>query len=83
MKGVLFMAERLKWKEITMKYPMQWVGLTDVKWEDDNDSTIESAVVSYSGLPRSEAVKMMHKTKGQIIARFTEPDKVPFLGVTM
>ena len=82
MKGALFMAERLKWNEIATKYPMQWVGLTDVKWEDDNDSTIESAVVSYSGLPRSEAVRLMHKTKGQIIARFTEPNKLPFIGIT-
>lgn len=83
MKGALFMSERLRWDEIAARYPMQWVGLTDVKWDDDNDSTIESAIVSYSELPRSEAVKMMHKTKGQIIARFTEPNKVPFLGITL
>ena len=83
MKGAIIMAERLKWDEIAEKYPMQWVGLTDVKWEADNDATIESAVVSYSGLPRSEAVRMMHKSKGQIIARFTEPNKVPFLGITL
>ncbi len=83
MKGALFMEERLRWDEITVKYPMQWVGLTDVKWEDENEATIESAVVSFSGLPRSEAVRMMHKTKGQVIARFTDPNKVPFLGITL
>ena len=83
MKGALLMSERLRWDEIAVKYPMQWVGLTDVKWEDDNDATIESAIVSYSDLPRSEAVRLMHKTKGQVIARYTEPNKVPFLGITL
>lgn len=80
MKGVRFMSERLTWDEIAEKYPMQWVGLTDVRWNPENDADIESAVVSYSGLPRADVMHMMYETKGKVIARFTEPNKVLFMG---
>ena len=76
------MSNRLTWEEIQKNYPMQWVGLTDVQWNKDNDASIDSAVVSYCGLPKAEITSMMHKTKGKIIARYTEPNKVLFMGTT-
>ena len=79
MKGVRLMSIRLTWDEIQKKYPMQWVGLTDVEWDEDNVD-VESAVVSYHNLPKSEATSLMIKSKGNIVARFTEPNKVLFMG---
>ena len=41
--------KRLTWKEIAEKYPNTWVGLNDVKFENDDGANIESAVVSGIG----------------------------------
>ena len=41
--------ERLTWKEIEKRYPDTWVGLNDVKFENDDGANIESAVVSGIG----------------------------------
>ena len=80
MKGVCLMNKRLTWDEIQKEYPMQWVGLTDVQWDKDNNTDVESAIVSYHGLQKTEATSMMYKTKGAVIARYTEPNKVLFMG---
>lgn len=37
--------ERLTWRQIQEKYPDQWIGITDVEYESDNDSTIRCATV--------------------------------------
>lgn len=41
--------ERLTWREIERRYPDTWVGLDDVKFENDDGANIESAVVSGTG----------------------------------
>ena len=46
MKGMVFMSNRLTWKEIVERYPDQWVGLVDINWK--NEANVESAVVKYS-----------------------------------
>ena len=72
--------ERLSWEEITEKYPDQWVGLVDVVNEENNYSTIESAVVKYTGMSKSELTHMQIVTKGKVIARYTNPNGVFHLG---
>jgi hypothetical protein len=39
--------ERMTWDEIAEKYPMQWVGLSDVIYIDNDGISIESAIVKY------------------------------------
>ena len=73
--------ERLTWHEIQEKYPDQWVGLVDVINEEDNYSTIKSAVVKYTGMSKSELTHMQIVTKGNVLARYTNPNGVFQLGV--
>ena len=73
--------ERLTWHEIQEKYPDQWVGLTEVINEEDNYSTIKSAVVKYTGKSKSELTHMQILTKGEVIASYTNPNGVFQLGV--
>ena len=42
------MDEILTWEEIKQKYPEQWVGLTDVTWED-HPPNVKTAAVKYVG----------------------------------
>ena len=37
--------QRLTWEQIRAAYPDQWVALTDVKYMDDDEINVESAVV--------------------------------------
>lgn len=38
---------RLTWEQIQKRYPNQWVGIADVEYEPDNESTIRCATVIY------------------------------------
>ena len=73
--------ERLSWEEIAEKYPDQWVGLVDVVKEENNYSTIKSAVVKYTGKSKSELTHLQIVTNGKVIARYTNPNGVFQLGV--
>ena len=53
------MLERLTWKQIQEKYPDQWVGLVDVKYVNDDNATIESAVVKYYDRTQGELTERM------------------------
>lgn len=70
--------EKLSWKEIQDKYPDTWIGLTNVEFEENNSSTIKSAVVKYTDKSKNELTKLM--IKGEIIAKYTTPDNVFQLG---
>ena len=72
------MFERLTWEQIQEKYPNQWVGLIDVKYIDDDGISIESAIVKYSDLSRTELTKRM--LSGEIVSRYTTPDDCCQLG---
>ena len=74
------MNERLTWSQIQEKYPDQWVGLTEVEHEPENASTIRSAVVLYTEKSKKELTLEQIKTKGRILARYTNPDKLFQLG---
>lgn len=70
--------KRLTWKEIQEKYPDQWLGLTDVKFVEDDGITIESAVVKYADKSKFDLDDLMF-TEG-ILSRYTTPDHVFQLG---
>lgn len=70
--------ERLSWKDIQDRYPDQWVGLTEVKYVDDDGVSIESAVIQYTDKPKSELTRLA--IQGEIISRYTTPDNVFQLG---
>ena len=44
---MLFVNERMTWEQIQMKYPDQWVGLVDVRYQNDDGISVESAIVKY------------------------------------
>jgi len=72
--------DRLTWQQIQKKYPDQWVGLVEVEYEPDNDSTIRCAVVKYTDRSKDELTEMQIDTDGGILARYTTPDNIFQLG---
>lgn len=64
---------RMTWEEIKERYPDQWVGLVDVKYEEDNDATIESAVVKYSDKTGDELFLTAMKNCEELDIRHTNP----------
>ena len=66
--------ERLTWEEIIAKYPRQWLGLSDVKYVDDDGITIESAIVAFVGRGRKD-VELL-QALGITIARYTGIDEI-------
>lgn len=72
------MAERLTWEQIQEKYPDQWVGLTDVKYMDDDGISVESAIVKFTDKTKGELTRMV--LKGEIVARHTNPEGHLLLG---
>lgn len=73
------MGERLTWKEIKERYPDMWLGLTDVKYKNNDDITIESAVVKYDDKTKTELIYM--SIAGEVVAKYTTPDNVLQMGV--
>lgn len=72
------MKKRMTWNEIQEVYPDQWVGLTDVKYLNDDGISIESAVIKYIDVPKGELTRRM--LDGEIISRYTTPDHAFQLG---
>ncbi len=71
--------ERLSWEEIAEKFPMQWVGLTDVVYKNDDGITIKSAIVKYSDKTKSELTMMAIRGE-DIDPRFTTPNETWQMG---
>lgn len=72
--------ERLTWKQMQEKYPDQWLGLTDVKYLDDDGVTIESGVIKYADKTHSELLEMVIAGEG-IVHCHTNPDGHFLLGM--
>lgn len=68
--------ERLTWEQIQNQYPDQWVGLSEVEYDPDNDATIVSAVVKYTDKTKDELTLMQIKTEGRLMGIYTTPDNV-------
>ena len=75
------MADRMTWEEIQKKYPDQWVGLVDVKYVEDDGISVESAVVKYTDKSKSDLTRLA--LKGEIISRYTTPDNIFQMGMTV
>lgn len=73
------MTGRMTWKEIQEKYPDQWVGLTDVKYIDNDGISIESAVIKYLDKAKGELTRLA--LQGEIVSRYTTPDHIFQLGM--
>ena len=43
--GTVITGQRLTWEQIRTAYPDQWVALSDVKYMNDDEINVESAVV--------------------------------------
>ena len=67
--------QRLTWNEIAEKYPDQWIGLSDVDWEDG--ANIRSAVVKFTGKSSSELLEMQIR-KGNIQTIYTTPENLEY-----
>ena len=71
------MEQRLTWDEIAKKYPDQWIGLTDIEWEDG--ANIKSAVVSYTDMSSADLLRMQIRDRN-IHATYTTPDNLTPMG---
>ncbi len=70
------MGERLTWKEIQEKYPDQWVGLTEVEYDSENDADILTALVKYTDKTKDELTMMQIQTNGEMIGVYTTLDNI-------
>lgn len=61
--------KRLTWEQIQEHFPNQSVGLTDVKFVDDDGATVEYAKVTY--INKSERDLIFMAFNGECIARYT------------
>ena len=68
--------ERLTWKEIEERYPDTWVGLSNVKFVNNDGANIETAVVSEIGT-RDELYDDMFSNGLQMVTH-TNPEKFLF-----
>ncbi len=71
--------QRMTWEEIKEMYPDQWVGLTDVVYENNDGVSVESAIVKYTDKPKGELTRRM--LDGEIISIYTTPDHLFQLGM--
>ena len=71
------MEKRMTWDEIENNYPDQWVGLTDVDWEDG--ANIRSAIVRYTGMSSGDLLRLQIKDRS-IHATYTTPDNLAPMG---
>ena len=69
------MKKRMTWKEIQTAYPDQWVGMTDVEW---NEGGVCSAIVKYTDKTGNELLGMQLDDQ-TLYSCYTTPDNVPFL----
>ena len=67
--------QRSTWNEIAEKYPDQWIGLSDIDWEDG--ANIRSAVVKFTGKSSSELLEMQIRT-GDIQTIYTTPENFEY-----
>ena len=68
--------EHLTRKEMAEKYPNTWLGITNVKYVDDDGVTLESADIVYTDKSKSELVLMQVRGTG-IRAWYTNENGMP------
>ena len=75
------LGERLTWEEMQEKYPDRWLGLTDVKYANDDGVSVESAVVKDTDKTKDELLFMAFA--GEIVSKYSTPDNVCQVGMVM
>ena len=73
------MGKGMTWDEIEKKYPEQWLGLSDVDWE--NEATVRSAIVKYAGKSSDELLKIKFSGEPDLFVRYTSPDSLGPMGI--
>lgn len=74
------MIERLTREQMAQKYPDMWLGLSNVKYVNDDGVTLESADVVYSDKTEDELFAMQLDGTEEIISWYTNDNALP-LGV--
>lgn len=74
------MAERLTREQMAEKYPNTYLGITNIKYENDDGVTLESADVVYTDKTGRELLTMQLAGKEGIIRWYTNDNGLP-LGV--
>lgn len=64
---------RLTRSEMAEKYPDRWLGLTDVKYKNNDGVTLESGEVAYTDKTEGDLLRMQIKDE-KIIAWYTTED---------
>lgn len=72
------MRERMTWDAIKASYPEQWVVLSDVQFDPDNDAAVASAVVDRIGMPTREDYNNAYD--GRVLVKYTSPDRTLQMG---
>lgn len=65
------MAERLTREQMAKKYPNTWLGISNIKYENDDGVTVESADVVYTNKTASELLSMQLAGKEHIMRWYT------------
>ena len=68
--------EHLTRKQMAEKYPNTWLGITNVKYVDNDGVTLESADIVYTDKSKSELVLMQVRGTG-IRAWYTNENGMP------
>lgn len=74
------MAERLTRQQMEKKYPNTWLGINNIKYENDDGVTLESADVVYTDKNSNELLRMQLNGTNGIIRWYTNDNGLP-LGV--
>lgn len=73
------MAQHLTREQMSIKYPNTWLGINNIRYKDNNKTTIESADVVYTDKTASE-LGLLALQGEDIQPLFTTPDEVFQLG---
>lgn len=71
--------KRLTWQEIEKYFPNQCVGLTDVKFADDDGAAVESGKVTYTNKSEHDLIHMAFN--GKCVARYTGSEGAEHMSV--
>lgn len=71
--------ERLTREQMRERYPNQWVGLVDVKYQDDDGITVESGIVKYANKTRSQLMRL--EAHNEVVRCYTSPGSGLQLGM--
>lgn len=73
------MAQHLTREQMSIKYPNTWLGINNIRYKDNNKTTIESADVVYTNKTALE-LGLLALQGEDIQPLFTTPDEVFQLG---